>query len=484
MGVAWYRLRYRDAAGPARCLRLLASSQACGRVAVRYWLEQGENQPVAHLYVGVPEPYRPLLYEMAMDFGFSITAEDPALMYTGPLTAATDLPWERQFAAHLVGDNLFVSCEAGGSYFPAPGGAPAVEWTLPQTPPLGMKMAAAWPQTVPPPELCLSEDRPDRWLLGRHSSGQMLAAPGRVNLYGMEAADWLVFQLTQTIAAGHGRLAVLDGSGVLGPWLKRQAAVTRLLGRGLTYIDIDGGAVDGFDPLAAVPGETEEGRRARRTTWFRLMGVHKAGLALLTQAPLTDLTGLQKWLAAPAQQRQGVAAEALEGAINQLMAERRVRQWLEWPADRYAGLPEGVLIFSCKGMVWAQQQLLVAALLAALAAPGMRLALHRLPWEQRELEEELERELELEEEEKIGGRGEGGTKRAVLVSNGPLLAGSLPVLTATWPQHAARLARRFLGDDPVLTEHLRLLTPGDAVVCHESGLYPTCWTARKEGGNG
>ncbi len=69
------------------------------------------------------------------------------------------------------------------------------------------------------------------------------------------------------------------------------------------------------------------------------------------------------------------------------------------------------------------------------------------------------------------------------MSNGPLLAGSLPVLTATWPQHAARLARRFLGDDPVLTEHLRLLTPGDAVVCHESGLYPTCWTARKEGGH-
>ena len=481
MGVAWYRLRYRDAAGPARCLRLLASSQACGRVAVRYWLEQGENQQVAHLYVGVPEPYRPLLYEMAMDFGFSITAEDPALVYTGPLTAATDLPWERQFAAHLVGDNLFVSCEAGGSYFPAPGGAPAVEWTLPQTPPLGMKMAAAWPQTVPPSELCLSEARPDRWLLGRHLSGQMLTAAGRVNLYGMGAADWLVFQLTQTIAAGHGRLAVLDGSGVLGPWLKRQAAVTRLLGRGLTYIDIDGGAVDGFDPLAAVPGETEEGRRARRTTWFRLMGVHKAGLALLTQAPLTDLTGLQKWLAAPAQQRQGVAAGALEGAINQLMADRRVRQWLEWPADRYAGLPEGVLIFSCKGMVWAQQQLLVAALLAALAAPGMRLALHRLPWEQRELEEELE--LELEEEGETGGRGEGGTKRAVLVSNGPLLAGSLPVLTATWPQHAARLARRFLGDDPVLTEHLRLLTPGDAVVCHESGLYPTCWTARKEGGH-
>lgn len=95
---------------------------------------------------------------------------------------------------------------------------------------------------------------------------------------------------------------------------------------------------------------------------------------------------------------------------------------------------------------------------------------------QRELEEELEGELELE--------GEGGTKRAVLMSNGPLLAGSLPVLTATWPQHAAKLARRFLGDDPVLTEHLRLLTPGDAVVCHESGLYPTCWTTRKAGGNG
>ncbi|MFO7680198.1 MAG: hypothetical protein R6X34_09115, partial [Chloroflexota bacterium] len=266
--VAWYRLRYRDAAGPARCLRLLASSEACGRVVVAYRQEQGEQQQVVHLYVGVPERYGPLLFEMALDFGFSVTAEAPSPAPIGPLTAANDLPWERPFTAHLVGDSLFVSGDVGGGWFPAAGNGQTAQWSLPQPPPLGMKMEAAWPQTVPPPDLRLSEDQPDCWLLGRSQTGQMLAAPGRVNLYGRSAAEWLATQLTQTIAAGHGRLVVLDGSGDLAPWLKRQAAVTRLLGRGLTYVDIDGGMIDGFDPLAAVPGETEEGRRARRAAWF------------------------------------------------------------------------------------------------------------------------------------------------------------------------------------------------------------------------
>ena len=266
---------------------------------------------------------------------------------------------------------------------------------------------------------------------------------------------------------------------------------------GLTYVDVDGATlIDGFDPLATVPGETEEGRRARRTTWFRLMGVHKTGLALLTQAPLTDLAGLQKWLAAPAQQRQGVAAGVLEAALARLTADRQIRQWLEWPADRFAGLPQGALIFTCRGQEWARQQLLVAAFLAACAVPGVRMVLHGLPWGEleRELEGKLERERELEEEGEIegemelegetGGRGEGGIKRAVLVSNGPLLAGSLTALTASRPEKVLPLARRFLGGDPVLAESLSLLPPGEAVVCHETGLYHTRWTTRKEGGNG
>ena len=68
-----------------------------------------------------------------------------------------------------------------------------------------------------------------------------------------------------------------------------------------------------------------------------------------------------------------------------------------------------------------------------------------------------------------------------MVSNGPLLAGSLPALTASRPEKVLPLVRRFLGGDPVLAESLSLLPPGEAVVCHETGLYHTRWTARKEG---
>jgi hypothetical protein len=63
----------------------------------------------------------------------------------------------------------------------------------------------------------------------------------------------------------------------------------------------------------------------------------------------------------------------------------------------------------------------------------------------------------------------------MLLSNGPLLPGSLPVLTATEPKRAAALAERFLAADPVLTENLHLLPPGEGLVCHESGLHHTRW---------
>ena len=132
-------------------------------------------------------------------------------------------------------------------------------------------------------------------------------------------------------------------------------------------------------------------------------------------------------------------------------------------------------MYKRQGQEWARQQLLVAAFLAACAVPGVRMVLHGLPWG----EGKLERELELEGETR--GRGEGERGRAVLVSNGPLLAGSLPALTASRPEKVLPLARRFLGGDPVLAESLSLLPPGEAVVCHETGLYHTRWTARKEG---
>ena len=53
------------------------------------------------------------------------------------------------------------------------------------------------------------------------------------------------------------------------PRLKRKAAVTRLLGEQLAYVDMDGTSLaNGFNPLAAVPGETEEALLQRWQRWF------------------------------------------------------------------------------------------------------------------------------------------------------------------------------------------------------------------------
>jgi hypothetical protein len=479
-----------------------------GRVALRY--EPGE---VSRLWLGVPLLYAPLLWQMGEDFGFVLSEEPLPPEEPTPLVAASDLPWERPFTAHIVDGGLFINdagAARGASYFPSPNGEKKTGWRLPEPPPLGVGVVTSWQPAAPPPDL-LAERQPrrqagtggiNRWLLGWNQAGQMLSTPGRVNLYGTTAATWLVSGLTQSIAAGHRGLVILDGVGDLAPRLKRKPAVTRLLGRGagegggLHYLDIDGAAViDGFDPLAAVPGESEAGRRARRREWFRLMGVHHTGLALLDEAPLGDLNGLQKWLASPARQRRGAAAGSLEAAVGRLMGDRQVRQWLEWSANRFESLPAGALIFGCRGQEWARRQLLVAALLAACALPGVRLVLHGLPWKELELEVERELERELEEEEGedddeneeddeaggVGGRAEGQARalrrwrRPVVLSNGPLLSGSLPVLTASQPERAVKLARRFLNDDPVLTENLHLLPPGEGLVCHESGLHHTRW---------
>ncbi len=80
---------------------------------------------------------------------------------------------------------------------------------------------------------------------------------GRVNIYGREeaAADWMVHQVTQMVSLDPANLVVIDGAGDLVPRLKRKAAVTRLLGERLAYVNIDGASLaGGFNPLAAVPG--------------------------------------------------------------------------------------------------------------------------------------------------------------------------------------------------------------------------------------
>lgn len=506
-GLTWFRLRYHDGGALAHCLRLLSRAEACARVALRY-----QPGTISALYMGIPPAYAPLLRQMAGDFRFLVTEETDDLYSVAqpllPLQAAPTLPWERPFAAHLVDGHLFVSGTAdgqAGSHMPEPAreaiaangngrAAPGeANWRFPMPPEVGLSAQARWPATaVPaaPAALRASEQGDGDWLLGWGADGEMLAAAGRVNLYGEAAAAWLAPQLIQTIAAGYSGLVVLDGVGEVAQQLKRQALVTRLLGRGLTYVDIDGLNISGFDPLAAVPEESEEARLARRATWFRLMGAHAAAVQLLAAAPLSDLAGLQRWLVAPAQRRSGAAAEALERIVAQLWADRQVRQWLEWPRNQYETLPEGALVFACRGQDWARRQLVVGALLAVSAIPGIRLVAHgvkleregvahgngHIPHQGRHVSTSFSSSgSSYSLSSSFSSRSTLRLPPTTLLSNGPLLAGATPVLTAGGTPQAGRLARRFLGDDSVLQECLHLLQPGEAVVCAAGAALPVTW---------
>src|SRR5690606_2141383 len=134
-------------------------------------------------------------------------------------------------------------------------------------------------------------------------------------------------------------LVVLDGVGDLVPHLKRRAAVTRLLGEQLAYLDIEASALaQGFNPLAAVPGETTAATGRRWQQWFAGMGVHPQGLALLDKAQqvgLGDIPALRQWLRQVERQGPQVAVSSLALALDRLLAHRPLREWLSWPAERW-----------------------------------------------------------------------------------------------------------------------------------------------------
>ena len=68
-GLVWFRVRYQEPAGLARCLRLLSAPEACGRLALQYEREEGA---VAQLWLGVPAGFESLLQKMSATFGFRI----------------------------------------------------------------------------------------------------------------------------------------------------------------------------------------------------------------------------------------------------------------------------------------------------------------------------------------------------------------------------------------------------------------------------
>ncbi|MCI0647622.1 MAG: hypothetical protein L0346_22400, partial [Chloroflexi bacterium] len=314
----------------------------------------------------------------------------------------------------------------------------------------------------PPAHLVATRLDPGRWLLGRSGAGTPLHVAGPINLYGRQeaVAEWLVHQVIHTVAGDPAGLVVIDGAGDLVPRLKRKAAVTRLLSRSLVYVEIDGTAVAiGFNPLAAAPGEAAEATLRRWQRWFAGLNVPAPGLELLAAAwrdGVGDIPALRKWLRKPERYSQQAAVASLEGALNRLAAEPRLREWLEWPANRFAGLPGGALFFACQGRDWARRQLLRAALLGALAVEGTRLIVHGFPWQ----------EVEIGEFENHG---------QIVAANGPRLPGSAVVLVENHPQGVTALAQRYLPVDARLRENLELLCPGEAIMISGDDVFYASW---------
>lgn len=470
-GLAWFRLRYLEPERPTRCINLLSRPEACGRVALYY----RPGEAVSQLYLGVPEVHARLLQRMAADFGFSLKPKSPEIEIpvAQRLTAVTELPWDRPFVAHIANEFAFASLVEGenrrGAYLPQPrslepGRGPA-SWGLPGQPPPGLTAQPSWNGQQPPARLVAAEPDPRRWLLGRSPAGVPLHVSGRVNIYGRQeaVADWLVYQVTQMAAANHANLVVIDGAGDLVPRLKRKAAVTRLLGEQLAYVDIDGASLaNGFNPLAAAPGETEEATVQRWQSWFQGMNVHPQGSQLLARAwqdGVEDIPSLRKWLKQAERRGQYAAVSSLGMALNRLTANRTLREWLEWPANRFEVLPEGALFFACKGTGWDRQQLLRAALLGAMPVAGARLIVHGFPW-------------------KTVDTAHLGSHEQIVVSNGPLLPNGVIILTECHPHGVAALATRFLARDARLGENLELLGRGEGIVIANNEVFFTTWQTK------
>lgn len=484
--LVWFRLRYLKPERPTHCINLLSRAQACGRVALYY----RPGEAVSELYLGVPETHVRLVQRMAADFGFSLKPKPPEMVIPAAqrLTAVTDLPWDNAFTApfmaHIVNEFAFVSLLGGenkvstrGAYLPgSPSGEPppspsprrdASTWRLPDNPSPGLTALPYWNGQQPPAHLVAAEPDPRRWLLGRSQSGLPLHVAGRINIYGRQeaVADWLVQQVTQMVALDHANLVVIDGAGDLAPRLKRKAAITRLLGGQLAYVDIDGALLsNGFNPLAAVPGETEAALVQRWQRWFQGMNVHPQGIQLLAQAQeegIGDIPALRKWLKQVERQGQYAAVSSLGLALNRLTANRTLREWLEWPANRFEVLPEGALFFACKGTGWDRQHLLRAVLLGAMQVAGVRLIVHGLPV-------------------KALSTSYIGSQARLVVSNGPLLPDSAIILTECHTHGIAALTSRFLANDARLGENLEMLSRGEGIVIAGGDTFFTTWNGRVE----
>jgi hypothetical protein len=447
-------------------LNLLSRPQAAGRVALYF-----RPGVISRLHVGVPEPYATTLQQMSSDFNFSLQPADPdlALPAPEPLAPAEALPWERPFVAHIVDGLAFAKtlaeAPAKGQYLPAVPNDGHVEptWRLPDAPPSGLTLQPSWNGQGPPGQLVAPNGDEQHWPLGWAHDGMQLQSSGRINVYGRReaVAEWLVNLVLKSLTAEPAGLIVVDGAGDLVPRLKRKQQVTRLLGRQLTYIDIDGAAVaGGFNPLAPMPGESEADTLGRWQQWFAGMGLHPQSLPLLGRARaegVGDVPSLQRWLGRPEQQQQ-IAAASLTLALKRLLADPLAHEWLSWPTDCFAGLQEGALFFACRAEGWAGTQLLQSVLLAAVPGGRWRVVAHGTPWKEM-------------------GIGSLRDLPRLVIGNGPLLPDSTVILTHMSGPGAQKLTARFLTHDAQQEENLQLLQNGEVIIVHNGIALPVTWQA-------
>jgi hypothetical protein len=208
-----------------------------------------------------------------------------------------------------------------------------------------------------------------------------------------------------------------------------------------------------------VPGETEKHTLERWRRWFQGMGVHPQALSLLERARqegVADILTLQKWLRKMEQAGRQPAIAGLSMVLNRLTADRTLREWLEWPADCWQGLPGGALLLTCRASQWSRVQLLRAALLAAGSAPGVRLVVHGFPWS-------------------LFGPSPLPENGQLLAGNAPLLGAGIVLLTESQAAAAEKLAQRFLDDRPEMRERLQLLGPGEALLVAEGQISEVAW---------
>lgn len=540
--LTWYRLRYENADGPVKAINLLSRTNSPGRVSLYYEPGDvtrlylgipGEKNRLLNQMAGdygfllaqeTPQLPKPTRLVKAIDL--PVDRLFVAHIANEYLFVSTEDDKEGEYLPMPPSKQV---------------GHGTAAWKLPSPPPAGITSRPSWERWTVPQHWIATFNDPQTWVLGRSKHGP-LHLPDSLNVYGKAdaACVWLAGLLEQSLADGGGNIVVIDGVGELARKLKRKATITNQFNRGLMFIDMDGVSARGFNPLAPISGVpiseddlavavadvlngvevnqvqvtrivnaifnivgkefaadhirtavtravnsalgdksatvetiagvvgkvlTDEATKQRWLDWFTGMKTRHDALALLPtayEAGVRDLFALRRWL--NRQQKEHFAAVSrFRVTLDRILESAEMGAWLKQPFGYFKDFPGGSLIFTCEATSWERQQLLRAVLLAALQLPNVRLAVHGYPWEKSD--NALAR---------FNGR------HRAIISNGPSLDVSVPVLVECRPEALSALADRFLGNDPLITENYQLLRRGDALVVHEGTVTAVTWKRERK----